>query len=459
MTDLQKAFERFKDISDRYTALFGYYDGNQPLRYSTQRLRDAFQQLDVRFRENWCAVVIDAVLDRMELYGWSTGDEKVTQVLTDVWEESGLALESNEVHESALVCGESFLIGWQDDGQPLEFYYNDPRQAAVFYDPDHPRVKSFAAKWWDSDDGCRMVLYYPDRLEHYLAAGRTMAAIDAGTGVTAFRMEEETPNPYGMIPVFHFRNSLRKKSNRTLYDELKSGKVVLTHKSELDNVTELQDSVNKLFCDMMVTAEFDAFPARYVISSTEISPLKNAPNQIWDLPAGIGEGQGTQVGTLEAANLANYSGQIDHIVNAVAAITRTPRHYFENQGANVSGEALVTMEAPLVKKVNQKRELFGSVWQEVALFALQVMGMTAKRKDIQPQWGGAESDQPLTEAQIIKTNRDAGLPLKTALRLNGYTDAEIEIVEQEIAEEKQSQDLSALYLQTARDESAQKDEI
>ena len=56
--------------------------------------------------------------------------------------------------------------------------------------------------------------------------------------------------------------------------------------------------------------------------------------------------------------------------------------------------------------------------------------------------------------------RNAGLPLKSALRLSGYTPAEIEIVEAERAEEKQEEnDLYTLYLNQARDESAKENAI
>ena len=118
------------------------------------------------------------------------------------------------------------------------------------------------------------------------------------------------------------------------------------------------------------------------------------------------------------------------------------------------------MEAPLVKKVQQKRELYGDVWQEVGQFALLVNGYTIRKNDVQPQWGQAEADQPLTEAQILTSYRSAGLPLRSALRICGYTDAEIQLVEEEAAAEKQAQaDLAALYLETARNESAQENRI
>ena len=128
--DLYEAYDHFKKVYPRYSALFDYYDGNQPLRYTTERLREAFDQRDVKFRQNWCAVVVNSVLDRLELFGWSAGDERVSEMLAEVWTRTGLALESNEVHETALITGESYLIGWKEDGGDLEFYYNDPRPAA-----------------------------------------------------------------------------------------------------------------------------------------------------------------------------------------------------------------------------------------------------------------------------------------------------------------------------------------
>ena len=444
MSDITRAFQHFKDVFLKYSAYFDYYDGDQPLRYSTERLKLAFEQIRPKFRENVCGVVVDTVNDRLELYGWSTANDAVSAMLSDIWSETGLSLEADEVHQSALICGESFLVGWKDDDRPLEFYYNDPRRAACFYDEDHPREKSFAAKWWDADDGCHMVLYYADRLERYIAPRKKMADLREDDNARSFVLEADgiSVNPYGIIPVFHFRNTLRKRQ------------------SDLKSITELQDAINKLFCDMMVTAEFSAFPARYVISSADIETLKNAPNQIWDLPAGLEGQQNTQVGTLEAANLGNYSNEINELISAVSFISHVPKHYFERTGANVSGEALVTMESALVKKVNRKRELFGDTWQEVAVFALKVLGMDIPKRDIQPQWGAAEADQPLTETQIIMNYRSAGLPLRSALRLNGYTDAEIEIIDREVAEEKQVQsDLAQLYLENARSQSAQENRI
>jgi len=56
---------------------------------------------------------------------------------------------------------------------------------------------------------------------------------------------------------------------------------------------------------MLVTAEFNAAPMKYVISNAEgLEDLVTAPNRIWTIPAGDGQGGGgnTQVGQFGAAD-------------------------------------------------------------------------------------------------------------------------------------------------------------
>ena len=49
ITDIEKAFVHFKDVADIYKGYFDYYDGDQPLRYSAERLKEAFEQIDYIF--------------------------------------------------------------------------------------------------------------------------------------------------------------------------------------------------------------------------------------------------------------------------------------------------------------------------------------------------------------------------------------------------------------------------
>lgn len=417
MNDLQVIFEALDKKRKPVQRLFDYYDGRQPLQYTAQRLANVFDNRCARFTQNWCAVVVDSVLDRIELTGWDSEDQRQNEELDRLWNDLQIDLESFEVHEACAVAGESFLIAERTDEGEIKIYANDPRNMVMVYEDSDPHKKRVAGKIFQDGEITRLILYYDDRIEAYIANSKLP---DVGA-FTAFRYDEENSgsNESGVMPVFHFRNSRR------------------TVKSELANVIPLQDAVNKLLSDMMVTAEFSAFPARYIVTNAEIEKLKNSPNEVWRIPAGASDEEGTQIGTLPAADLGNYSSQISELATSIAVITRTPKHYFYGSTAQPSGEALLAMEAPLNKKANKLRQQFNPVWAEVGAYLLYLSGFgDVPVSEITPVWSPVESIQPKTQAEIRTENIKSGLALTTALRLEGRSADEID----QIMAEKQEED-------------------
>jgi hypothetical protein len=419
--DVKRAFDALKNKNLPYSQLWEYYEGNQPLRYSTARLQEAFRSLNARFNENWCAVVVDAVLDRLALKGWDAANEADNQALDAVFSRQRVGLDAYDAHLAALVCHEAFVIVDKDETDQVQVWFNDPRLCHMFYRADNPKAKEFAAKWWKDEaaGGYRMDLYYPERIEHYLAKGKNLPGTAGAFHPDPDNESEE--NPYGEIPVFHLRTSRRGTG-------------------ELQNVLTLQDAVNKLVADMMVAAEYGAFMQRWIITNSDTEALKNGPNVIWTIPAGDGQGQQSSVGQFDATPLDNYLKAIDKLAAAIAVITRTPKHYLFEAGANISGEALLAMEAPLVKKTEQRQGGFGATWQEVGAFVLKlVTGRTVHPADIAVVWQPAPSTQPLTEALTRKTATEAGVPLVTQLRWEGKDAGEIKAMEKDRAAEQAEQ--------------------
>ena len=407
-TDLERAYQILSTKAPVYKKLFDYYDGNQPLMYTARRLEEIFRGLDAEFTQNWCSVVIDSAKDRINLYGFQIAESGLQQTLNELVHVNELLLEADDVHEAALVTGEAFVIAWPNDDNQPQAYYNDPRLCHVFYDPENPRKISFAAKWWVADDQTmRMTLYYPDRLEYYA----TRQKAENVNRAAAFEpMEPPTAtNPHGRVPVFHFRTQRR------------------VIKSDLKSTVPLQNGINKILADMMVAAEYGAFKQRYVISNADTKgKLRNAPNEVWDLPAGDGMGQQTQVGEFSATDLGNYLEAIDKLATALAAITRTPKHFFFSESSDPSGEALIAMEAPLNKKCQDRIDRFIPVWQDLAAFLLQLAGDTVRPQDITPLFDRPETIQPRTQAEITQIRTGSGVPLTTALRQEGWTKAELD---------------------------------
>lgn len=406
VTDLERAYKALSGKAPRYKRLFDYYDGDQPTVYTATRLEEIFKGVDAVFIENWCSVVIDSVRDRVNLRQITT-PESASATWATIWEESQIALDSDEVHEAALVAGEAFYIAWPDEEGRATGFANDPRLCHLFYEAANPRKKWYAAKWWVAEDETlRMTLYYQERLEYY---GTTKKA-NSVTSANAFEplMVATAPNPYGEIPVFHFRLRSRKM------------------KSDLDSVIPIQNGINKLMADMMVAAEFGAFKQRWVISNAEtLGKLKNAPNEVWDIPAGDGIGQQTQVGQFEATSLENYLKAIDNLSMAVSSITRTPKHYFFSIGSNLSGEALNAMEAPLNRKAQDRIDRFTPEWRSVCRFLLRIAGLEIPAQEIEPEFDRPEVSLPRTEAETTDIEVRSGIPLTTSLRRGGWSEAEL----------------------------------
>ena len=399
--DMVAAFKMINGKRKNLDTLFSYLDGPQPLKYSTAKLAELFRNINARFEENLCSVVVDAVLDRIELEGFAvTGNDEATKKLKEVFDKIHLDIEADEAHRASLGTSQAYIIVWKDDGDTVA-YYNDPRLCHVFYEDANPRKKRYAAKWFSHIDGRQEItLYYEDRLEHWISA--KMSENQNASKAEAFIFAGVEPNTFGVIPVFELQSE-----------------------GEIFKVLTMQDAINKLFSDMMTTSEFGALSQKWIISNADVSGLKNSPNEIWNIPAGDGQGQQTSVGQFAASPLNNFSAEMDRIANKMFVITRTPKHYLMDTGANISGEALLAMEAPLVKKANKRQKRFGAQWQDIGAFIAQLEGIAVTADMVRPVWKRAESVQPLTEMQTVQTATGAGIPLESALARQGWADDEI----------------------------------
>jgi hypothetical protein len=364
---------------------------------------------------------VDSVLERMNLQSFNVADnEKLSNDLNALWTQTEMDLDAPDVHLAALVTGEGFVIAWPDADANPAAYYNDPRLCHMQYNAENPRLKDWAAKWWkESDHRYKLNLYYPDHIEYYVTREAHKDSLPSKAEAFEPAEEPRAENPFktNAVPVFHWRRARRKIS------------------SELGNVIPLQAALNKLLADMMVSAEFAAFRQRYVIGNMDgKGQLKNAPNQIWDLP------EGSSAGEFEATELKNYLDAIDNLAGAIASITRTPRHYFFSTTGQVpSGEALISMEAPLNKKVQTYIDSFSNTWQRFGAFLLELDGKTVDPETIKPIFERPETVQPRTQAEIREINNRAGVPIVSSLRAEGKSQEEIDQVLKDRAEEQKAE--------------------
>ena len=229
-----------------------------------------------------------------------------------------------------------------------------------------------------------------------------------------FALVEVVPNPWNEIPVFHFRT----------YKQY--------GKPEHADAFGPQDAINKLIATHMLTVDYQGAPQRYALSNggtsaelddfaddanarENLGALKNGPGELWYLQ-GV-----TQVGQFQPTDPDTFTKPVLEFVNAMAAITSTPTHYFIRGSYIPSGQALRVAEAPLFKKVLNRQLAFGSTWRDLFKFMFKVENITA---EVEIKWHNPESIDSLENWDIAVRKRSVGMPLEQILLELGY-DAEI----------------------------------
>jgi len=407
-SDLTKCVEGLNAKQSKVSTLWDYYKGRHILRWALSRLEEVFQNQQVNFVQNWSAVVVESMLERIELARFDMDEEAKTKKLSEMFTEKEGFLEAHAVHEEVLVVGEGFLVAGTGADGDVELYQTDAANMFAQYDPERPREMVFASKWWVVDDGVRLNIYYPDRIDYYHKKGKQEAGTKVGSKGWVPYVSDATgdgslTHDFPGIPVFHFRRD-RKLS------------------PEILNVIPIQDAINKLLADMMVASEFAAFPQRWIISQAENDgKVPYGSYSTLEIPAGDGESQGSAAGSFPAADLGNFLKAVESKAHAIGIISRTPKHYFLAQGGTPSGEALIAMEAPLVKKVNKVIANMIPTWRRVAQFLLE-----STDDKVTPVFLEAATSLPVTVSGTRKTDVEAGIPLITTLKRAGWTEDEIE---------------------------------
>lgn len=70
LSDLDIAFKAITKNRMEARKYYRYYEGDQPMVFTYDKLVQIFGRSGLKFIQNWCAVVIDSVCDRLVFRGW-----------------------------------------------------------------------------------------------------------------------------------------------------------------------------------------------------------------------------------------------------------------------------------------------------------------------------------------------------------------------------------------------------
>lgn len=426
-------------LNDRQTGLqkrHDYYYGQHPLLFATDEFLEVFQDMLKPLAVNFVSLVVDAPLERLQIQGFRVGDETgADEEANRIWMANSMAERSRAAHRLALSMSESAIIVWSGaDARTPRISIEDPRQIIVDYDPENPMDRRAALKRWNDTDKAYCTLYLPDAIYKYeqplSAAMRDKVARSTQTIVTSARgswnerqvegEEWPLPNPTGVVPVVPMVNRADMFGNGA---------------SEMDSVLPLQDAINKLACDMLISSEFAAFRQRWM-TGVDIPKDPKTGEQIVDFRAAVDRilsvsDPNARMGEFAATDLKNYVAGIETFVQQMASISHTPPHYLLGRsGVIPSGEATTSAESGLVSKVRAHQVEKDPVWTEVMRVAFLVIGDRERAaRQMTGIWTDPERRSRSELMDSLVKERALGIPDEYLWSRAGYGPTEIQQIQ------------------------------
>jgi hypothetical protein len=419
-----------------------YYDGDHRLAFASEKFLDAFGGLFGAFADNWCALVVDAVEERLQVQGFRVGKEvEADSAAKKIWEENELDLQSAMGHTDGLVAGAFYVTAWQrgDAGSPdekvPEITVESAATAIVLAHPKMRRRRTAGLRVWTDEEGYEHAeLFRPDRVYLFRSrAKRTGAIVDpfrvqwiAETHADlAPKLDESSSmvNPLGKIPMVEFLNRPRLTLSR---------RVGWAAHSELSAVIPINDAANKLLADMIVASEFAAFPQRHVTgwepdtdeeTDEIIEPnFRSGPGKTWWT-----ENHEAKFGAFPAVSVDQYVKAIELLVQHIASVSSTPPHYLRASADRLSGESLKSAETGLVAKVRRKQRHFGAGWEEVIRIAGEIAGNNELANALQMEtiWRDPETRTESEHVDAVAKKKDLDVPAEQLWEELGYSPEQI----------------------------------
>lgn len=341
-----------KDLVTRQetiTLMDRYYRGDHPLPWLAPQAHDDFRRILKMSRSNYMGLVCDAQVERQTLEGFRVGtSQDADSEMWRIWQANRLDSDFDQGMLEASIAGMAYILVAPnpDDEKTPRMWIEHPSQAIVAYTPGSGRNSRAAGlKVWEDETTGKMLatLYLPDWIYKYESESKRALPSDQIKWVPREVPGESWPaaNPLRVVPLVELPNNPR----------LLSGGV-----SELADVTDIQDRVNKTIADRLMTQDFGAFPQKWAKGWPEEDENGNV-NQRLDIGRDrliTTDSVDAAFGQFDAAPLDPYSAAKREDVKDIASRTRTPAQYLLGEMSNVNGETLKASESGLISKVRQR---------------------------------------------------------------------------------------------------------
>ena len=433
-----------------------YFEGDQPLTYSTEVFHEVFGDAFEGFSDNWCKVVVNATLDRLKLLGFNFDDDDDFTKSKEIW----AAMKLNDIdeqqidlHEGVLVESQAYMIVWPgEEEDEVQLDWQPGQLVRVFYDPDNRRKPLWAVKRWATDFGETFVTFYTDEFVYkFKEAGEAdinertesspnalteIPGIPGGFGGLTPRKVDGEPHPlshdYGRVPIVEFNNP--------------------SYASEIRDTVPQQDAINKTLLDMMISGEYTADPQKWIetMANAPEGGWKSGPGEVWhftpSFDAEMKQVPG-QFGTFDVGTPDNFVKPVEMWLQHVAHTSSTPVRYFfasdrGGRGDSPSGESQLVDDKPLNDKVKKKHTFLGNRWLEVANLVDLTLGGEGDLTG-EPVWEDPRHDFKMALIQEAAAMVTMGIPIGFVADRIGLNPEEVVALTELLAQAKVEEEAAA----------------
>lgn len=446
---LHDLVQKLMDQQGRYDVLEDYHLGNHDLPHVNPEHISAVRHFQEMARTNYIKLVNDAPVARMSVKDFTFGSGKDPDGdAKKIWSANDMALQSKKLHMASAIFGDGYLLVGPPDletGLPT-MTVQDPRIAIVEPDPQFPTKSLAGLRMWEDGVAKKTiaVLYLPGSISVY-TCNMVNSASGMKTDITqrllghtlgyGFQLQAEYPNPLGEVPLVHFEW-------QPDYNNLSLG--------EAEMVLHIQDRINQMILDRLVTANSQAFQKIFATGVTPAEDKKGGPKKgptrpPWELGPNhmwVAGNEKANFGAIPAVDFKQMLEATQDDIADMAAITQTPGHYLMGRIANVSGDTLTQAESGFASKTRLRMEAMGWGWERAMRLAFKYMGDRAKamEPEVTVIWANPIARKDVDAADAASKWTAAGVELGLVMDQFGEWSSEQITFNREHVEEMKAQE-------------------
>ena len=386
-----------------------YVEGEIDPQYVPRDAAVEFRQIVRQSRVNVLPLVVDTIAQSLYVDGYRAKQSEENAPAWDQWQANRMDARQTGVHRAALTYGAAYVMVAPGDQGPAWSPFSPRDMTAVYKDAVNNEWPEYALIVRESGGALELVVVAP--YERYLFTAKNADSTPEFVG------SEVHGVPW--TPVVRFVNQY------TLDDD---------PRGEIEPLIPLQGQANSLTFGLGMAAQFAAFRQKWVTgfeverdsTGRPVEPFKSGVDKLF-----IGESPDTRFGDFNSADLNGYVDARQSVLRIMATIAQVPPHHLGGATiANLSAEALASLEVQQSRKVAERKSLFGEAWEQTLRLSAYVAGDSEAMADTSAQviWRD-------TEARSLASTVDALGKLVTMLgvppqalweRIPGVTQQDVE---------------------------------